>query len=59
MLAQLHEEGLFLRQKWQHVQMEAETGNLNIGMSEASAFGLERAGLYGFVFAVSIVCVTS
>lgn len=39
--------------------MEAETGNLNIGMSEASAFGLERAGLYGFVFAVSIVCVTS
>lgn len=43
----------------QHVQMEAETGNLNKGMSEASAFGLEKAGLNGFIFAVSFVCVTS
>lgn len=43
----------------QHVQMEAETGNLNIGMREASVLGFERAGLNGFIFAVSILCVIS
>lgn len=43
----------------QHVQMEAETGKFHTGMSEVSAFGFERTGLHGFIFAVSIVCVTS
>lgn len=43
----------------QHVRMGVETGNLNIGMSEASAFGFERAGLNALIFAVSILCVTS
>lgn len=35
------------------------TGKLNTGRSAVSAFGLEKAGLRGFIFAVSFVCVTS
>lgn len=42
-----------------HVQMEADAGNVNTGMSEVSAFGFKKAGLHEFIFAVSIVCVTS
>ena len=43
----------------QHARTEAGTGNLKTGLSAASAFSFERAGLHGFIFAVSFVCVTS
>lgn len=43
----------------QHARTEAGTGKLNRGANAASAFGFEWAGLHGFIFAVSFVCVTS
>lgn len=58
-------EVLFLRQEVADQQSACMneggggTGKLNTGRSAVSAFGLERAGLCGFIFAVSFVCVTS
>lgn len=40
----------------QHARTEAGTDKLNTGVSAASVFGFERAGLHGFIFC-SLFCL--